>query len=128
MIQKIINLIEAHSTDTKSSRKLFLLLKSPSSFLSALKIIENFCSNSQILVPNKFLLINSTKDINKPEELPLSRNKQKDLLSISNSIRFSVKSNKRRKGDEKFKKELLSNASSFRRLSNSPLQIHRFKS
>ena len=37
IVQKIINLIEGHSTETKASKKLFESLKGVESFLNALK-------------------------------------------------------------------------------------------
>ena len=54
MINNIINIIESHCIESKSSKRLFAAIPKCSNFLQALKMVDTFAAGEKILVPTKF--------------------------------------------------------------------------
>ena len=81
MVHKIINLIEYHSQESKGSKKLFSILATCSSFLSALKIIESYVMTSRAVVPSRYILMSSMKEIGKANPMGIVSGDTSPLVS-----------------------------------------------
>ena len=133
MINNIINIIESHCIESKSSKRLFSLLTKCSNFLQALKMVDTFAAGEKILVPLKFSFTSfppkDTKtniELEKPynrkiRELSNRKMKKSNQLS-SRSISPIRKEVKKEEKKEEAKEKHLMN------LLIPPPEIKRFKS
>ena len=80
MINNIINIIESHCIESKSSKRLFAAIPKCSNFLQALKMVDTFAAGEKILVPTKFSFMTFPPKETKPIQLDTSFNgKQRDV-------------------------------------------------
>ena len=75
MINNIINIIESHCIESKSSKRLFSAIPKCFNFLQALKMVDTFAAGEKILVPTKFSFMSfPPKETKPPVDLDQSYN------------------------------------------------------
>ena len=116
MVHKIIQIIQAHCIESKSSKRLFTAFSKCSNFLQSLKMVDGFVMTEKILVPSRFSFFNPNKEKKK--------NQTFDSPFTSNYSEFKKPQNPRKPRINEFKTGNISispdaNLMSFRSLSPS---------
>ena len=89
MINNIINIIESHCIESKSSKRLFAAIPKCTNFLQALKMVDTFAAGEKILVPSKFSFMTFPPKETKPAELDTSFNGKKRDVSTKKKKEFN---------------------------------------
>ena len=58
MVKNVIDVLEPHCIESKSSKRLFIALNKCQNFLQALKMVDTFIMTERILVPMRFSFLN----------------------------------------------------------------------